>query len=261
MRPAVGCARSTVQEIGKRSECVQKRSRTSCHQLFLILLYSHSNRFRVYSDRIETNAPQCRFFGMLGCGSWNADAVRYHPFDRGAFGFRLVPAPIAAYFCGIWPIYGWSIARQRCQCNGPLWHGGWWCDEWLCALSFCSFRYSGMVNADETAFAASIALQAYFEGRVITKADMDKCIEYWQNNISEQTDPVGRKRDVCCEPFECPIPTGQRLYGCCHQARLVPFRDDDDRNTEEIRAVRTRYFRQLFSLDFELTKLVSTDLS
>lgn len=26
------------------------------------------------------------------------------------------------YLCCIWPVYGETLARQRCQCNGPLWN-------------------------------------------------------------------------------------------------------------------------------------------
>lgn len=58
-------------------------------------------------------------------------------------------------------------------------------------------RYEGIADADETSFAAGIALQAYFEGRAITRDDMDMCVKYWKENISEMEDPVGRKRDVC----------------------------------------------------------------
>jgi len=119
-----------------------------------------------------------------------------------AFGFRRVKAGVFSYLCGIWPVYGETLARQRCQCNGSLWPrlgdcGGWWCDEWMCDIFCCSYRYTGLADADETAFAAGIALQAYFEGRKISKEDMDKCLEYYREHISEKTDPEGRKRDVC----------------------------------------------------------------
>ena len=59
------------------------------------------------------------------------------------------------------------------------------------------FRYTGIADEDETSFAAGIALQAYYEGRKITKDDMDNCIQYWKENISEMSDPVGRRRGVC----------------------------------------------------------------
>ena len=61
----------------------------------------------------------------------------------------------------------------------------------------CTYRYIGLADADEVAFAAGIALQAYFEGRKITREDMHKCVDYYQQNISERTDPEGRKRNVC----------------------------------------------------------------
>ena len=199
--------------------------------------YSTRTWYRVYSNRIETNKPVCRLFGMCGCGSWNGDAILTHPFDRGAFGFRRVPAGVVAYLCCVWPLYGWTVARQRCQCNGPLWHGGWWCDEWICDMCFCSYRYDGMANGDEVAIVSSIVLQAYFEGRKITKEDVDKCIEYWRNNISEQSDPEGRKRKVMCEPHYVPCPTMKLFYKCCHFKRTVPYGDEDERSTKETRAV------------------------
>jgi len=61
----------------------------------------------------------------------------------------------------------------------------------------CTYRYTGLADADETAFAAGIALQAYFEGRNITRDDMNKCLDHFREKISERTDPEGRKRDVC----------------------------------------------------------------
>ena len=67
----------------------------------------------------------------------------------------------------------------------------------ICDICFCTYKYDGIADADETSFAAGIALQAYFEGRTISKDDMDKCLTYWRENISERGDPIGRKRDVC----------------------------------------------------------------
>jgi hypothetical protein len=85
--------------------------------------YSTRRWFRVYANRIETNSPHARFpFGYLGCGSWNADDVTTHVFDRGAFGFQKVRCLTIDYLCCIWPVYGETVARQRCQCNGPLWN-------------------------------------------------------------------------------------------------------------------------------------------
>jgi hypothetical protein len=51
-----------------------------------------------------------------------------------------------------------------------------------------------MSNPTEFAFASSIALQAYFEGRVLSRHDMDQCLEYWNHHIAERSDPIGRKR-------------------------------------------------------------------
>jgi hypothetical protein len=138
------------------------------------------------------------------------------------------------------PLY--SQCQKRCPCNGPLYYGGWWCDEWICDMCFCTHRYTGLADGDETAFASNIALQAYFEGRTITEEDMIKCIEYWRNNISEEADPVGRKRDVCCEPCYLPWPTMSFSYQhCCHFKRNVPYGDEDLRNTKEVRAVRNAF--------------------
>jgi hypothetical protein len=99
--------------------------------------YSTRTWFRIYSNRIEINGPRIRIpWGLFGCGSWNADKIMTHPFDRGAFGFRKVHCCVINYLCCAWPLYGGVVARQRCQCNGPLWNrmftdcGGWWCDEW-----------------------------------------------------------------------------------------------------------------------------------
>ena len=57
---------------------------------------------------------------------------------------------------------------------------------------------------------------------------MDKCIEYWRNNLSEESDPINHKRDVCLEPFYCPI------YSCqlcqehiCHLKRNIPYASED----------------------------------
>lgn len=194
--------------------------------------YSTRTYIRVYSNRIEQNQPTVRIpFGYLGCGSWNADAVSTNPFDRGAFGFRRVTLSFS-YLCCCLPVYGGAVARQRCQCNGSLWPricsdcGGCWCDEWLCDICFCSYRYTNLADPDEFAFAASISLQAYFEGRAITKADMDKCILYWRNNISEKTAPEKRKRAVCCEEhIAIPNPfTGILAYrNWTHVERKNPY--------------------------------------
>ena len=127
---------------------------------------------------------------------------------------------------------GGVVGRQRCPCNGSLWPrmtsdcGGWWCDEWVCSLLFCTYKYTGLADPDEFAFAASIALQAYFEGRSITKEDVDKCIVFWRNNISEKEEPIKRKRAVCCEP-RCSVPCpsdGRYCYEYwTHGKREIPY--------------------------------------
>ena len=99
--------------------------------------YSTRSFFRIYPNRISINQPKVRWpFGYLGCGSWNADNVLNHPFDRGAFGFSVVHCGVIDYLLACWPVYGGTMARHRCQCNGPAWNrmftdcGGCWCEEW-----------------------------------------------------------------------------------------------------------------------------------
>lgn len=75
--------------------------------------YSTRYFYRVYANRIEVNEPKVRLWGLFGCGSWNADDIYAHPFDRGAFGFRRVAAGDASHLCCLWPTYGGSVARQR----------------------------------------------------------------------------------------------------------------------------------------------------
>lgn len=207
--------------------------------------YSTRTYFRVYSNRIEVNEPAVRFpFGYWGCGSWNADKVLAHPFDRGAFGFQHVRAGAVNYLCCLWPVYGGVVARHRCQCNGPVWNrlftdcGGWWCDEWPCQMCFCVYRYSGLAYPDEAAFAASIALQAFFEGRAVTPEDMSNCLDYWRNNIAERFD-TSKKRPVCCEPCCIPIPGCTICYTCLHPKRSIPY--GDDKTTDQLREVYSKY--------------------
>lgn len=84
--------------------------------------YSTRSFFRVHPNRIEVNEPALRFpFGLCGCGSWNADNIVAHPFDRGAFGFQSVSVS-HHHLCCLWPACGGVVARHRCQCNGPLWN-------------------------------------------------------------------------------------------------------------------------------------------
>jgi hypothetical protein len=73
------------------------------------------------------------------------------------------------------------------------------------------------------AFAASIALQAYFEGRLISPTDMQKCVKFWNENISERGDPIGRKRPVCCEPIFVPTPSCLCCYKFSHHPRSIPY--------------------------------------
>ena len=100
----------------------------------------------------------------------------------------------------------------------------------------CTYHYTNLAQPDETAFACTIALQAYFEGRAITPQDMDRCLEFWRDNISEQTDPIGRKRPVCCEPYSIPSCPGYYCYRCTHVKRSIPYHGDQV--TSEIREVR-----------------------
>jgi hypothetical protein len=106
------------------------------------------------------------------------------------------------------------------------------CCRRICQSSFCTYRYYGLADADEVTFASSIALQAYFEGRPITAQDMEKCIAFWNENISEQTDPVGRKRKVCCEPYYIPCLDGTTFYKCIHHKRNIPYEDASDETKE-----------------------------
>ena len=68
------------------------QSCTTCDEMCCYVRKEYSKRtfYRVFPNRIEINEPHARLFGMCGCGSWNADAILTHPFDRGAFGFRAV---------------------------------------------------------------------------------------------------------------------------------------------------------------------------
>jgi hypothetical protein len=74
-------------------------------------------------------------FDYKGCGSWNSDQIIINQFDRGS----------TQHLCCCWQVYGGVVARHRCQCFGPLWNRsdycGWWCDEWLCQMCFCTKRY------------------------------------------------------------------------------------------------------------------------
>jgi hypothetical protein len=100
-------------------------TKCSCDEMVCWLRKEYSTRtfFRVYSNRIEVNEPSMRCpFGPLGCGSWNADTILVHPFDRGAFGFQYIRSAAWQYLCCCWPIFGGVVARHRCQCFGPVWN-------------------------------------------------------------------------------------------------------------------------------------------
>jgi hypothetical protein len=90
-------------------------------------------------------------------------------------------------------------------------------------VCFCSYHYRGLADAEESAFAASIALQAYFESRSITPSQLVQCLEYWRDNVSERIDPVRRKHPVCCEPFCIPTPNCGLCYRLTHPRRKIPY--------------------------------------
>lgn len=106
----------------------------------------------------------------------------------------------------------------------------------------CVYQYRGLTYPDEVSFAASIALQAYFEGRAITPGDMRQCLVFWKQNISEREDPVGRKRPVCCEPYYVPMPDCAGCYRGTHLERRIPYEDEDV--TAELRDVYEKYEKE-----------------
>ena len=107
-------------------------------------------------------------------------------------------------------------------------------------MNFCTYKYRGLADPDEVVFASSIALQAFFEGRHITKQDMDTCLQFYRDNVAEVHDPVGRKRPVCMEPYFCvPWYDCTFCYTCCHCQRNIPYADEDV--TEEVREVYAKY--------------------
>jgi hypothetical protein len=100
-------------------------------------------------------------------------------------------------------------------------------------------------DADEVAFVASICLQSYFEGRELTPEHVKKCIDYWQDNISEAGG--GPKREVCCEP-NCEIPCATCTFCqrfACHPRRKIPYEGDDV--TEELQEAYDMYNSQRLS--------------
>ena len=111
-------------------------------------------------------------------------------------------------------------------------------DEWLCKSLFCVYPYGGLAYPDEVAFACSIALQAYFEGRSISREDMDRCVEFWRDNVSEVED-LSRRREACCEPVAVPCCSAELLQKCCHPKREIPYADDE--TTDQTREVYSKY--------------------
>jgi hypothetical protein len=100
----------------------------------------------------------------------------------------------------------------------------------------CTYRYYGLARPDEVAAAASICLQAYFEGRTITPDEVKRCLEYWEHHVSESGG--GPKRDVCCEPT-CRVPCPSDCSFCyahmCHPRRIIPYDRDDI--TDELKEI------------------------
>jgi hypothetical protein len=120
--------------------------------------------------------------------------------------------------------------------------GGWWCDEWICQMCFCSYQYSGLAYPDEVAFAASIALQSYFEGRAIGPDEMQQCINFWRHHISERWNPIDRKRPICCEPIIVPTPTCACCYKFSHPSRKNPYSENG--STDNLKSVYEQYDRE-----------------
>lgn len=215
--------------------------------------YSTRNVYYVYSNRVVYNRSRLSFpFGPLGCERWNHDTIVTHPFDRGTYGFSVVKAGTLNHCCCFWPIFGGVVARHTVYCNGSPWNrmftdcNGWWCDEWLCLIccNCCAYQYNGIANPDEVAFASSLALQAHMEGRRFTRSDMEKCLQFWKENISEQTDPIGRKRPVCCEEYcTIPCPSCVCCYRCIHPKRSIPFKKEEA-ITQELTEVYNQYEKE-----------------
>ena len=89
--------------------------------------------------------------------------------------------------------------------------------------------------------ASSLALQAYFEGREITRRDMEQCLQYWKDEISECGDLIGRRREVCCEPLRVPFPSGVHCYRTICQLRRTPPYASASNKTEELDKVYDDY--------------------
>jgi hypothetical protein len=101
----------------------------------------------------------------------------------------------------------------------------------LCTIAFSTYTYTGLAHPDEVAFACSIALQAYFEGRAIIKEDMDLCIKFWRENILEEMDLIRSKRQVCLEPYYVPCPECSSCHALCHPSKSIPYEEDLERHS------------------------------
>jgi hypothetical protein len=73
----------------------------------------------------------------------------------------------------------------------------------------------------------------------MTPGDLEKCLFFWREKLSEQSDPIGRKRKVCCEPYYVPWPSCVKCYSCCHPKRTIPYSGNEA--TEEMHEVYDKY--------------------
>ena len=105
-------------------------------------------------------------------------------------------------------------------------------------MLFCTYKYSGLADGDETAFASNLALQAYFEGRTMSEEDMKQCVNYWRENVSDINSPRG----VCCEPFSIPCCSGASVYKrFCQCKRTIPKNYKKTEELDEARPCMTRH--------------------
>jgi hypothetical protein len=195
----------------------------TCSAFTALNLPYHTTSYRIWSNRISITSPTTRIpWACCGCGSWNIDNSEDFMFDRGTFGFRRILWGTHLHSCCCWEIFGGVVARQRCPCNGtpclsPVSEcPGLWCDEWLCNYCGCTYYYGGLANPDEVVFASNLALQAYFEGRHINKADFDKCI-----TIFRESQVASRTCDERSQ-YDCAIPACVQVYNYAHHRRQPP---------------------------------------
>eukprot|EP00304_Pavlova_gyrans_P012124 CAMPEP_0206051550 /NCGR_PEP_ID=MMETSP1466-20131121/31734_1 /ASSEMBLY_ACC=CAM_ASM_001126 /TAXON_ID=44452 /ORGANISM="Pavlova gyrans, Strain CCMP608" /LENGTH=487 /DNA_ID=CAMNT_0053426679 /DNA_START=1 /DNA_END=1464 /DNA_ORIENTATION=+ len=165
--------------------CPEGVSKFDQPAMWKIKQYDLRTYVHVFNNRIEANYPTVRFpWGILGCGSWNADNVVVHYFDRGAFGFRQVPCATRHHCLCAWEPFGEIAGRQRCPCNGPLIDrkgtvrcNQCCCDHWCFTVCCCHYHYPGLQDAAEFAAAADVALQAFFDGQQLTKEQFDRLLD------------------------------------------------------------------------------------